>query len=187
MSNTTITWEEAKVIRSTYPRRLTNAHIQEIMDKWGNIIVDRADMFQFSCTPRKDGKMNMTELKLWFIFNNNQHKLEIIEFNTQENNIHLQKMHGSLMAAWLSHIIDEGEYETSTQNLRKRTIKQLLDIWKKNSSYFREQVKGVQQWIDIKATVHEICFNNIPIIKKYDNPISFEAKCWKMIQKFIKQ
>jgi hypothetical protein len=190
-----MTWEEAKVIRSEYPRRLTNAHIQEILERWGVLgevtdaeKIPNSYMFQFACTPRKDGNMNITELKLWFMFDNKQHEQEIKEYNSSTyERPGLQKIHGHIIAAWFSHIIDGGEYQPSTQNLRKRMLKQLCQTWKNVSTCFIEQVKGVQSILNIKTQVRADMLVRYPEYKNHDNPDSFENKCWAYIQKFINE
>ena len=183
-------WEEVKEIRKNYPRRLTAAHMQEIMEKWGmndpSFRTDRSDMFYFACTPRKDGKMNLSELKFWFIVNNKFHELKIREYNdVQYSSPGLQKMHGCLFAAYFGHIIDGGEYEKSTQRLRISMLKSLLKIWKKTTIYFDGQLKGVQEVIDIKANVRKNMIERYPDSKKHFDLKSFENQCWEIIKNFV--
>ena len=183
-----MTWQEAKEIRKGYPRRLTNKHIQEILRKWGVLDdlfrTDRPDMFHFACTPRKDGKMNISELKLWFMFNNEHHKLELKEYN-QNNNQLVDEIHGCVIAAWFGHIIDGGEYEPSTQNLRKRTLRHLLKIWWNYSINFYKQIKGVQTVLDIKTKVRSDMIERYPDSKKHFDSKSFENQCWEIIKTFV--
>ena len=184
-------WEEAKEIRKTYPRYLTKKHIQEIFKKWGvldkSFKTERSDMFHFACSPRKDGKMNMSEFKMWYMFNNLIHEHEIKSFNEEEDRPALQHSHGMIISAWLTEIIGDGEYEPITQNFRKRMLRQLLQTWKKVSSYFSAQVKGVQTVLDIKTKVRSDIIERYPNAKKHFNSKSFEHQCWEIVRKFINE
>lgn len=184
-------YKQAKEIRKKYPRRLTNTHINAILEEWQNSNFFKPDpqdyMFSFSCSPRTDGKMNMSELKLWFLTEIRFHIHQLLEYNFEEKSSAIQKMQGCIIMSWCKHIFDGGEDEKKTQNLRIRMLKKLLSAWKETSLWYNEQKKGVQEVIDIHNRVEKEMIERYPKYKKHLDSKSFEHKCYNIVQEFINE
>jgi hypothetical protein len=186
---------EAKEIRKLYPRTLTKNHIQEILVQWH--IMDDFDghemcMFQFACSPETDGKMNKSELKLWFLYSIKYYTAELMEYNKSHEDADpaelmvVGQIRGFTIFTWFKEFIGGGT-ENSTQTLRIEMIKLLFKTWKETSNHYTEQREEVQHVIDIKKSVYLNMLERYPNYKFRIKPDSFENRCWNLIEYLIKE